>query len=84
MAELRLKISDALESDMRKRSGISWSEVFERAARDELSERSKRTLVLSALNRLLKGSRLSEADALELGRKAGEAMSRRLKAQGVL
>ena len=84
MAELKLKIPDDLEEDIGKHSNISWSKVFEKAAKEQLAEVAKRQLILSALNKLFANSKLTDKDALELGRKVNESMYNRLKEQGFM
>ncbi len=84
MAELKVEIPEDLKKDITKHPDISWSKVFEKAVREELAERAKRHLILSALNKLLEKSKLTEKDALELGREVNEGMYRRLKEQGLM
>lgn len=79
MAELKVEIPDDLKEDIRKHSDVAWSKVFEKAAKEELAERAKRHLILSALNKLLENSKLTEQDALELGSELNERMYNRLK-----
>jgi hypothetical protein len=82
MAELKLKISEDIKRKLKKYPGIKLSEVVERALRKELEEREKARLLLIALNKVLKGSKLTESDALKLGEKIKEGMWKRYQAEG--
>jgi len=84
MAELKLKISEDLKEEISKHSDIPWSDIFEKAVKEELAERAKRQLILSALDKLLENSKLTEEDALELGRKVNEGIYGRLKERGLV
>jgi len=83
MVELKIEIPGDLKNEIRKHSDIVWSKVFEKAVREELGERAKRHIILSALNKLLENSKLTEQDAIELGRKVNEGMYKRLKKEGL-
>jgi hypothetical protein len=82
MAELKLKISEDIKRKLEKYSDIKLSEVVERALRKELEEREKARLLLIALDKVLKGNKLTKSDALKLGEKIKEGMWKRYQAEG--
>ena len=84
MCEVVIEIPDGLKEEITKHSGIEWSEVFEKAIRRELSERAKREIILTALNKLFENSTLTEEDCLRLGEKVKEGMYKRYKEEGLL
>ena len=84
MAEICIKIPDELSNEISKHSDIALAKIFERAVKEELEERTKRQLLLSALNKLLENSKLSDEDCLKLGREVNEGMYKRLKEEGLL
>jgi hypothetical protein len=84
MAELKLKVSEDIKEEIEKHSDVKWSEVVERAVREELGERAKKRSILLALNKLLKNSKLTDEDSIRLGRKVNEGMHKRYKQEGLL
>ena len=84
MAELKFKVSEDLKSEVSKHPDIAWSEVVEKAVRQELGERAKKQIILSALNKLLENSKLTDEDCIRLGRKVNEGMYKRYKQEGLL
>jgi len=80
--EIRLKISEDLAKELRKFPDLKLSEIVERALRKELEERKKTELLLAALNKILKGSKLKEKDALKLGEEIKERMWKRYESEG--
>lgn len=84
MKEICIKIPDELSEDLSKHSDIALSKVFEKALKSEIEERTKRQLLLLALNKLLENSELSDEDCLRLGRESNEGMYKRLKEEGLL
>ena len=84
MAELKFKVSEDLKNEVSKHPGIAWSEVVEKAVRQELGERAKKHIILSALNKLLENSKLTDEECLLLGRKVNEGMYQRYKKEGLL
>ena len=82
MAELKLSVSEDVKEEVERHSNIEWSKVFESAAKHELGERAKRQLILSAMDRILKDSKLTEKDALRLGDELKGRVWKRYKAEG--
>ncbi|MBI2584211.1 MAG: hypothetical protein HYW25_06070 [Candidatus Aenigmarchaeota archaeon] len=82
MAELKVEIPEELEKEIRGLpedvSKFVREAVEERLAESRL-ERSKdfRKLLLSVFNRMTENSKLTEEDALELGRKVNESVARK-------
>lgn len=72
MPSLTLAVPEELKKEMDKRPEINWSEIAREAIRQRL-------LLLKEMDRLLAKSELTEADALELGRKVNEAVAKRYK-----
>ena len=71
MAELRIQISDDLKNKM---SGLSmnWDSVIDSFIREKLFEWER-------LRSIVSKSKLTEKDALELGRKVDEGLAKRYK-----
>ena len=84
MAELKFNVSEDVKSEVSKHSEIEWSEVVERAVRRELGERAKKRIILSALDKLLENSKLTDEDCIKLGRKVNEGIYKRYKQEGLL
>ena len=82
MAEIKFKSSEDLKNEVAKHSEIAWSEVFEKAVRQEIGERAKKHILLSSLNKLLENSKLTDEDCIRLGRKVNKGMWERYKAEG--
>jgi hypothetical protein len=70
MTNLTLAVPKELHAEMRKHPEIRWSEVARRAFQQEVNR-------LHVVDRLLSNSRLTDADAVELGRKIRHAAARR-------
>jgi hypothetical protein len=71
MPSLTLSIPPGLKRDMDEHPIINWSEVARGAIRDRLAS-------LKILNSIAAKSRLTEKDALALGRKINRSMHERL------
>jgi hypothetical protein len=82
MEEIKLKISDDLMEELKKFPDLKLSEIVERAFSKEIEERKKTELLLTALNKILKGSKTTEKDALKLGEEIKEKMWKRYEAEG--
>ena len=82
MAELKVEIPEQVKEEIKKYSDIEWSKVFEKAVKRELRERSKRELVIYALDKILENSKLTEEDALRLGDELKERVWKRHQAEG--
>ena len=87
MAELVIKIPDELENEIEELQGEDWSEVALKAIElraFELKLKRSRKLRHALFKALISGSKLTEEDALELGRKANEEMFAELKEKGLV
>lgn len=73
MPTITLSMPDELKKQMEEFVYINWSEVAREAIKQRLSQ-------LAILNSIAKKSKLTEKDALELGRKINESMHKRYKA----
>jgi post-segregation antitoxin (ccd killing protein) len=82
MEEIKLKISDDLMEELKKFPDLKLSEIVERTLRKEIEERKKTELLLTALNKILKGSKMNDKDALKLGEEIKEKMLKRYEAEG--
>lgn len=80
-AELKLEIPKDIKQELKKYPDIKLSKVVERALRRELEERKKTRLLLMALDKVLKDSKLTEADALRLGEKVKGGMWKKYQAE---
>lgn len=70
MPNMTFSVPEELHQEMRKHKDVRWAEVARRALARELDR-------LHIYDRLLSGSRLSEADAVELGRAIRRRVRRR-------
>ncbi len=70
MTNVTFAVPEELHTVMRKHREIRWSEI----ARQAMWEHAKK---LDLMDRLLSKSRLTEADALEIGRKINKGIARR-------
>ena len=87
MAELVIKIPEELEEEIKEIPEEDWSEVALKAIElraFELKLEKSRKLRHALFKALISGSKLTEEDALELGRKANEEMFAELKAKGLV
>jgi hypothetical protein len=71
MTNMTLALSEEVHHEMRKHPEIKWAEVVRHAIVRELDR-------LRVYDRLLAGSRMTEKDAVELGRIINKAAVRRL------
>jgi hypothetical protein len=81
MAELRFKVPRALEEEVRNHPEVEWSDVVEKAIREELLEHRGKKLVLMALDKILANSTLTDDDCIRLGRKANKAVWEKVSKQ---
>ncbi|MGV8150372.1 MAG: hypothetical protein ACP5NV_01460 [Candidatus Woesearchaeota archaeon] len=72
MVSLTLSIPEELKARMDKHSEINWSEVARQAIMQKVED-------FEMLKKLSEKSRLTEKDALEIGRKISQGMSKRLR-----
>lgn len=63
MVNLTIAVPDELRDEMRRHRTVKWPEVVRNAIAAELER-------LHAFDKLLQGSRLTEDDAVDLGREA--------------
>ena len=87
MAELVIKIPDKLKKEMEELEEEDWSEVALKAIElraFELKLKRSRKLRHALFKALISGSKLTEGDALKLGRKVNEEMFAELKEKGLV
>lgn len=70
MATITLSVPDDMKKDMEQFREINWSEVARGAIREKMSQ-------LSILKAIVAKSKLTEKDALELGRKVNKSLHER-------
>ena len=75
MASVSFTISDELKAKMKKFPWINWSEV----SREEAIEREKINEDFEAFNKIVSKSKLTEEDALDLGREVNKGLHKRYK-----
>jgi hypothetical protein len=71
MANMTLALPEELHRKMRKHPEIRWAEVVRRAIAREVDR-------LAVYDRLLSGSKMSEEEAVRLGRRISKAAAERL------
>jgi hypothetical protein len=87
MGEVVIKIPEELEKEIEELQEEDWSEVALKAIElraFELKLERSRKLRHALFKALISGSKLTEEDALELGRKANEEMFEELKEKGMI
>ena len=72
MPTITLSVPEDLKKEMDKSKFINWSEVARAAIRERVSQ-------LKILNSIAAKSKLTEKDAIELGRKINKSMHERFK-----
>ena len=70
MTNMTLAVPDELMAVMKKHKEIKWSEV----AREALAEKADE---LKLMDQILSKSKLTDKDAIEIGRKINEAVAKR-------
>ncbi|MEK6903860.1 MAG: hypothetical protein AABW64_04405 [Nanoarchaeota archaeon] len=75
MPTITLSVPEDLKKEMDKSKFINWSEVARVAIRE-------RVIQLRILNDIAAKSKLTEQDALEIGRKIKKSMWKRYQAEG--
>ena len=73
MVSVSFTIADELKVKMNKFPWINWSEV----SREEAIEWEKKNEDFEAFNKIVSKSKLTEEDALELGRKVNKSLHER-------
>ena len=76
MATVTLTVPDEVKSELKKFPWVNWSEV----AREELAKEEKMREAFERFKETVSKSKLTEKDALELGRKVNESLHKRYKA----
>jgi len=82
-----LQLSKELEEKIREFPEVDWSNVAEEAIKAktfELKLSRSKGLQKALLEALASKSKLTEKDALELGRKVNEGISKELKEKGLI
>ncbi|MBI2584185.1 MAG: hypothetical protein HYW25_05940 [Candidatus Aenigmarchaeota archaeon] len=72
MVSITLSVPEELKEEMDRHPELNWSEVARQAIRE-------RVILLKKMDRLLAESKLTEEDAIELGRKVNKALAKRYK-----
>jgi hypothetical protein len=72
MVSITLAVPDKLKVEMDKHPELNWSEVARQAIREKV-------LILHKMDVLLAKSKLTEDDALALGKKVNKALAKRYK-----
>ena len=75
MPTITLSVPEDLKKEMDKHKIINWSEVARAAIRERVSQ-------LTILNAIASKSKLTEQDALEIGRKIKKSMWKKYQAEG--
>ncbi|MBI4450999.1 hypothetical protein HY642_03420 [Candidatus Woesearchaeota archaeon] len=70
MVSITLAVPEQLKTEMDKHPELNWSEVARQAIREKV-------LILQRMDALLSKSKLTEKDAIEIGRKIKEGIARR-------
>ena len=71
MVSVTLSVPEELKIEMDEYPEINWSEIARQAIRSKL-------IILKKMDLILSKSRLTEKDALEIGRKVNKAVAKRL------
>ncbi len=71
MTSLTLSVSKELKAMMDKHQDINWSEVARQSIIQKLT-------LLAKMDRMLKNSKLTEQDAIDIGRKINKSMAKKL------
>jgi len=72
MTNITLSMPEELKNEMEKFPEINWSVIAREAIR-------KRILLLMKIKEFSKGSELTDEDAIKIGRKVNESLSKRYK-----
>jgi len=75
MVSITLSLPEELKSEMEKFQDINWSAVAREAIKRKL-------MILRELDKLLIKSKITEEDAIELGRKVNKSLNERYKSIG--
>ena len=72
MVSITLAVPQELKTEMDRHPEMNWSEVARQAIRE-------RVVLLHKMDKLLAKSRLTESDALDLGRKVNQGVAKQLR-----
>lgn len=75
MPTITLSVPEELKKEMDKSKFINWSEIAREAIREKVAQ-------LGILNAIATKSKLTEKDALEIGRKIKKSMHEKYKLKG--
>ena len=75
MPTITLSVPEDLKQEMDKSKFMNWSEVARAAIREKISQ-------LKILNSIAAKSKLTERDAIEIGRKIKKSMWKKYKTKG--
>lgn len=70
MVSITLSVPEELKTDMDKHPEMNWSEIARQAIRDKL-------IILKKMDLVLSKSKLTEKDALDIGKKINKALAKR-------
>lgn len=71
MVSITLSVPEELKGEMGKHPEMNWSEIARQAIREKLA-------LLKKMDELLSKSRLTEKDALAIGKKVNKAIAKKL------
>ena len=72
MVSITLAVPEELKKEMDRHPELNWSEVARQAIRDKVA-------LMHKMDSLLAKSKLTEKDAIELGKKVNKAVAKRYK-----
>lgn len=72
MVSITLAVPEELKSEMDLHPEMNWSEIARQAIRE-------RIVLLKKMDQLLSKSKLTEKNALELGRKVNQGLAKRIR-----
>ncbi len=75
MASAVLTIPDEVKADLKRFSWVNWSEL----AREELIKQEKDREAFERFKKIVSKSKLTEQDAIKLGREVNKGMHKKLK-----
>lgn len=73
MVSMTLAIPEDLKKEMDKHPEMNWSEIARQAFREKL----EKDMLLEKMDKMLKNSKMTEEDAIILGRKVNKAIAKR-------
>ncbi len=73
MVSVTLAVPEEMKVEMDKHPEMNWSEIARQAIREKL-------IILKRMDKLLSRSKMTEKDALELGKKVNKAVAKKFLA----